>query len=331
MQRFVGSFRSANQNQAVVLRCKSAEMPTILADPKRIRQILFNLVDNAVKFTQQGFVEVRSSFDMDGADTGTLRLEVEDSGCGISKEDLKQIASPYARVDAKQARHGGTGLGVAISRKLANAMGGELSVDSTLGKGSTFTVTFFNVKVTDAEPAEDVDEQKADQIVVRPSVPQPADPAAVRKEEKPAGPAEPGKPDESSGTAVPKRILIVDDQKVNLMVLKAMLKKIGTFDIVMAQHGKEALDILNSADSPFALVLTDMWMPVMDGEGLVRSIRANEKLATIPVHVVTADTEMRSKYSKIGFDGIQLKPVTVDGLKQIIDQGDSAQENRLQS
>ena len=86
----------------------------------------------------------------------------------------------------------------------------------------------------------------------------------------------------------------------------------------MAKDGKEALDILVSADKPFALVLTDMWMPVMDGEGLVRAIRAEEKLAAIPVHVVTADTEMQGKYATIGFDGMQLKPVTVDGLKSIV-------------
>ena len=140
------------------------------------------------------------------------------------------------------------------------------------------------------------------------SIPQP-EPAATLKEEKPA---------ETLKTDTPKRILIVDDQKVNLMVLKAMLKKIGPFDIVMAKDGKEALDILVSADTPFALVLTDMWMPVMDGEGLVHAIRADEKLAKTPVHVVTADTEMQGKYDKIGFDGMQLKPVTVEGLKKII-------------
>ena len=114
------------------------------------------------------------------------------------------------------------------------------------------------------------------------------------------------------------RILIADDQKVNLVVLKTMLKKIGNFDVVMAKDGQEALDILNAAETHFDIVLTDMWMPVRDGEGLVRAIRADEKLAKLPVHVVTADTEMQGKFGEIGFNGILLKPVTVEKLREII-------------
>ena len=303
---FVDAFRQTNRNHAIEFRCRTGEMPTILTDPKRIRQILFNLVDNAAKFTDHGFVEVRASFERPpGSCAGTLRLEVEDTGCGISREDLKQIASPYVQVDSKRARHGGTGIGLAVCRKMVDAMGGELSIASELGKGSTFTVALFDVKVSDAEPVKEA-EPEAGLTAVRPSAPQPTPETVVPKEDKPAG------------TAAARRILIVDDQKVNLMVLKAMLKKLGPHDIVMARDGKEALDILTSADAPFDLVLTDMWMPVLDGEGLVRAIRADAELASIPVHVVTADTEMQEKYARIGFDGMQLKPVSVEKLREII-------------
>ena len=96
---------------------------------------------------------------------------------------------------------------------------------------------------------------------------------------------------------------------MNLAVLKAMLQKLGCFDISTARDGKEALDILKSAEVPFDLVLTDMWMPVLNGEGLVRAIRADAELAELTVHVVTADTEMPGKYKEIGFDGIMLKPI----------------------
>jgi len=192
-------------------------------------------------------------------------------------------------VESKEARHGGTGVGLAVCRKLVDAMGGELSIVSELGKGSTFTVTFRDVEISSTAPKEGSAPAKVD-----------------KKEETP------------SASAEQKRILIADDQKMNLMVLKSMLKKLGTFDIVMAKDGQEALDILNSSDSPFYLVLTDMWMPVMDGEGLVRAIRADGKLASIPVHVVTADTEMQGKYSETGFDGLLLKPVTVEKLKGIL-------------
>ena len=158
LRDFADFFREAKQIQAIELRSRAESMPTLLIDLKRIRQMLFCLTDNAAKFTRKGFVEVRASFDRaPGAETGTLRLEVEDTGIGISGEDLKRITSPYVRVEAKSSRHGGTGIGLALCRKLTDAMGGELSIVSTLGKGSTFTVTLRNVKVTDAAPVEDRD------------------------------------------------------------------------------------------------------------------------------------------------------------------------------
>ena len=303
--KFTDSFRRTTPNQTVEFRCRPGEMPTVLTDRKRIRQMLFYLMDNAAKFTQQGFVELRASFDKAaGADTGTLRFEVEDTGCGISAEDLKRISSPYVQVEAKQARHGGTGLGLTISRKLAEAMGGELSIASVLGKGSTFTVTLFGVKVSDAAPAEE--EEMPPIPGATPAKVTPPEPTPAPKEEK------------SAGAAAPKRFLIVDDQKVNLIVLKTMLKKIGQSDVVTAEDGKKAFEILSAAETPFDYVLTDMWMPVMDGEGLVRAIRAEERFAKLPVHVVTADTEMPGKYRELGFDGILLKPVTVEKLREII-------------
>ena len=306
---FVDFFREAKQIQAIELRRRADGIPTVMIDPKRLRQMLFCLTDNAVKFTRKGFVEVRASFEPDpGGAAGTLRLEVEDTGIGISEEDLKRIASPYVQVDAEHARHGGTGIGLALCRELAGAMGGELSIASTLGKGSTFTVTIHNVKVTDAAPVEDHDPLLELLIAARPSAPSAAPEAtpdvkeAAKEAEKAAG----------------KRVLIADDQKVNLVVLKTMLKKLGPFDVVMAKDGKEALELLTSSGAPFDLVLTDMWMPVMDGEELIRAIRAEERFAGMPVHVVTADTEMQGRYAKIGFDGILQKPVTVEKLKAIL-------------
>ena len=310
---FVNFFREAKQIQAIELRSRADDIPTVMIDPKRVRQILFCLTDNAAKYTRKGYAEVRASFERNAdGKTGTLRLEVEDTGIGISGEDLKRIASPYVRVDAEHSRHGGTGIGVALCRKLAYAMGGELTVTSTLGKGSTFTVTLPDVEVTDAEPVEDHDPLLELLTAAKPSAPAPqpapetapAPTAAEAKEEKTTSPA--------------RRVLIADDQKVNLVVLNTMLKKLGNFDIVMAKDGKEALDLLNSSEKPFDLVLTDMWMPIMDGEGLVRAVRADAKLAKLPVHVVTADTEMPGKYKELGFDGLMIKPVTVNKLKELI-------------
>ena len=293
----VGSFRTSNK---VELRCKVNALPALMVDPQRIGQMLFDLVGNAVKFTTSGFIEVRATFTpggarpvaTDGEVSGTLRIEVEDSGCGIGEEDLKRIMSPYEQVTAKEARHGGTGLGLAFCRQLANAMDGEITVTSALGKGSTFTITLPGVK-------------------------------AAEKPDNPEIPENPEKP-EKPESAIHRRILIVDDQKMNLIVLKAMLKKLGDFDVVMAADGKQALAALEAPDAqPFDMVLTDMWMPELDGAGLVKAIRASAKLKSLPVHVVTADVELVKRHEEVGFTSILLKPITVDTIRPIVCGGES--------
>ena len=102
------------------------------------------------------------------------------------------------------------------------------------------------------------------------------------------------------------------------MVLNAMLKKLGDFEVVMAENGHKALDALESSpDRPFDMVLTDMWMPELDGEGLAKAMRADPRLAKIPVHVITADVELQETFAEKGFDSIILKPVTISILRPL--------------
>ena len=113
-----------------------------------------------------------------------------------------------------------------------------------------------------------------------------------------------------------RRVLVVDDVPINLMVLSAQLRNLGDFKIETAPDGRVALEILERADGePFDLVLTDMWMPVMDGEGLVHSIRERPALRGLRVVAVTADVELQGKTAEMGFDGILLKPVTAEKLR----------------
>jgi len=323
LNEIVESFHIANRKTGLEIRCKADGLPVLMVDPQRIRQLLFNFVGNAAKFTDAGFIEVRASFDREtGAEAGTLRLEVEDTGIGIGEEDLKHISLPYEQVLSKASRHGGTGLGLAINRQLAAAMGGKMTIASVLGKGSTFTVTIPNVKVSDVAPA------KESKMVENEIVQEAAThiEKEVREIEQDVAIAQQAVVTPSTATpsasTEKKRILIVDDQKMNLMVLKAMLKKLGAFEIVTAEDGQKALDILIAPDAPaFDLVLTDMWMPEMNGAGLVQAIRANGKFATLPVHVVTADVEMLKQFEEAGFTGIVLKPITVDKLKNIREIG----------
>lgn len=172
-------------------------------------------------------------------------------------------------------------------------MGGDMTLKSELGKGSTFSIVVPGVRVCKASELETCN----------------------------SGSMQAGKADGGSfEVQMKRRILIADDQKMNRMLLKAMLAKIGAFDVVTAADGKEALGILEAPDAPaFDVVLTDMWMPDMDGEALVRAIRANPKIAGLPVYVVTADVEMRETFANVGFTGLLLKPVTFDGLKGIVE------------
>ena len=291
LREVTDAFKVASGKAGIEVRCRVDEMPPMMVDPQRIRQMLFNLVGNAVKFTHEGYVEIYASFVRADEQSGTLRIEVADTGCGISKEDLARIGSAYVQVGSKLSRNGGTGLGLAICKQLSAAMGGRLNVESELGKGSTFSVTIPGVKTCEAEGL------KADGM--------PAHVAPVH-------------PASESGS--PRRILIVDDSKMNIMVLKAQLKNLGKFEVVSAGDGQEALETLRSPGAGrFDLVLTDMWMPRLDGSGLVKAIRADPALSDMRVVVVTADVEFRAKFAEIGFDSLLLKPITKTSLAEALE------------
>ena len=292
IREIVESFRVASNKPELDIRAKLEDMPILRLDPQRMRQIVFNLLGNAVKFTKKGFVEVRAEFtpSPDDEACGCFQLAVEDSGCGICQADLQRIAMPYVQVgDNASSLHGGTGLGLAITRELANAMNGEMTVSSELGKGTTFHITLQNIKVGRLPEKENAPETA---------------------KAPPAGPREEGKS---------LRLLLVDDQKINLMVLKAMLNKIGQFHFTLASNGNEAMKLLDDPETPpFDLVLTDMWMPEMDGAALIKAIRQDPKLAHLPVFAITADIETVKNYAELGFSGILLKPVTLESLQEAL-------------
>ena len=288
ISEIVGSFKVANPGAAVDIRSRMSPMPLLEIDPQRIRQIIFNLAGNAVKFTVKGFVEVRASFEPDspGAGSGTLTVAVEDTGCGISNEERKFIDTPYVQF-GKGVKKGGTGLGLAICRQLASAMHGRIEFESEVGRGTVFYLKIPGVKTC-------------------------------------AGTVRPGRKDAQlmSLSAVDAahsrytKVLIADDSKVNLMVLSSMLKRLGVREVVKAENGKEALERLR--EGGFDLVLTDMWMPELDGEGLVRAMRADRRFDGLPVYAITADVEIRNHAALDGFNGILLKPVTFDVLKPVL-------------
>lgn len=320
VRRVARAFADSARKAGLDLRVKTPSMPRLLVDAVRLRQIVFQLVGNAIKFTEKGFVEVRLTYTPAiGAMVGDLLIEVEDSGVGISAEDIPRIATAYVQHGAKLARNGGTGVGLAVCRQLATAMGGTFSVRSALGHGTTFSVFLPHLKTAEDDPnaVPEDDDAPLDAPLDAPATPAVPEPPAL---EPPATAAAAPAATEATAPAVPlPRILIVDDAKMNLMVLKALLKRLGNYDIAMASDGNEALELLRRAgDRPFSLVLTDYWMPNLDGGGLVGAIRADPHLASIPVHVITADIELQAEYVSKGFDSLLLKPVTPDSLRPLL-------------
>lgn len=296
VDEIIVSFRAANQKPGLDIRAvHQTAMPKVMIDPQRLRQIVFNLVGNAVKFTERGHVEVRLAFDeyAEGG-RGTLRLEVDDTGCGIGEEDQRRLASPYVQVGASKAKRLGTGLGLAICRNLTAAMNGQLEMQSVLGCGTTFFVTIPDLKVSD--PLAHAKKSATQRISVNLNL-----------------------DTDLSG----KRVLIVDDSKMNQIVLRTMLSKLGFRDIVAADDGEAAAEIISEQqyEKPFSYVFTDMWMPRLDGAGLVQQIRAVPELAELPVYAVTADVEAEKDYSQLGFTGILMKPITFESIKEVLGIG----------
>jgi len=294
------SFDISVLGRDIVLEDHVAPIPYLFVDPHRIRQILFNLIGNAVKFTEHGKVSLYASFEKNPIsmdETGCLTFSVSDTGCGIAEDDQENVLKPF--VQAKTAKAGkGTGLGLSICCQLAERMGGKLTMKSALGKGSTFTVKFPNVRFSTRE------KPKSEDTTGR---------IAIGSAQK-----------KSLASNLP-RILIVDDVPVNVKVIQSMLRRLDITDVVSAGNGAEALEILRS-DTSIGIVLTDMWMPVMDGEGLIREIRSRDQWKDLRVYAVTADVETRKTYKDSGFTGILLKPIKIGQLQSIIESADGIAE-----
>jgi len=277
------TFRMTAAQKGIKLINRTADVPTILLDAHRFRQILFNLIGNAIKFTDQGSVTVAASY----SETN-LEVSVSDTGCGMPADMLEHIFDPFFQIHDPShaaARIVGSGLGLSICQRLVETMGGELSVESEVGKGSTFKARI---------PGVAVDENKNELAVV------------------PKSTIEPKK--------LPKHILIVDDSAVNRSVLTALLKKIGVTAIDQACDGKEALMKLDLAIQelhPYDFVFSDFWMPNMNGMEFVEKLRSDPRFASLPVFALTADAEFQNDERTALFTGTLLKPLTYDKLEGV--------------
>ncbi|MEX2587582.1 MAG: ATP-binding protein [Actinomycetota bacterium] len=259
----------------------------VRGDSARLRQILLNLVSNAVKFTDTGSVRVRAGL-VAGAGTGIqVNFEVEDSGIGIAAEDRKKLFEPFSQVDSSAVRRfGGTGLGLAISRRLVELLGGEIGVDSEPGRGSRFWFVLpFELSFDEAPEAG-------------------SDRAGSGGLAAPLGDAEPAPAAGSLG-----RVLVVEDNRINQMVAVAMVEQLG-YAVDVASNGIEALEMVTQA--PYSAVLMDCQMPGMDGYTATRQIRRLDgPVARVSVVAMTAaamDGD-REKCLEAGMDDYISKPI----------------------
>jgi signal transduction histidine kinase/ActR/RegA family two-component response regulator len=266
------------RDKPIVLDCHlPPELPAhVHGDPVRLRQLVVNLLNNAIKFTDEGRVELVVTLlgvEADGA--LQLRFEVRDTGIGIAEEHLRSVFDAFTQADASSTRrYGGSGLGLAIAKELVELMGGSLGVESRLGEGSTF---WFELSLMPAEGA----------------------PETVESAPLPEG-------------ELSARVLLAEDDAVNQMVVEALLTRLGCV-VDVAANGEAACSAANRAR--YDMVLMDCHMPVMDGFEATRRIRADEQahgLRRVPIVALTADALAtdREHCLNAGMDDFMTKPVS---------------------
>ncbi len=314
LQDFSKSFAIAAEKKGIrfelVLEDK---VPRCLrGDPGRLRQVLINLTGNALKFTEQGSIELRAELIEETDKDAFIRFFVRDTGIGIPPEKIGLLFKKFSQVDASISRKfGGTGLGLAISKRLVKIMGGDMGVDSQVGEGSTF---WFTVRLEKGDPGSE------------------ACTCIENAESKPKA--------SRDGIKLSGRVLVVEDNPVNQQVVTGLLRRLGLRAEVV-NNGKEALEVLEMI--PYDLVLMDIQMPVMDGITAAKAIRHPDSKVLdrqIPIVALTAHAfkEEISKCIDAGMNDYLTKPIETKRLVDVLTKwlpvnvddvvGDSDEESR---
>ena len=276
-------------------------LPWVMADETRLRQILLNLINNAVKFTDLGQVQVKVHDVARSATRIELDVAVSDTGIGMAEHDLGQLFQRFKKAESSIARQfGGTGLGLEISQSLAQLMGGKITVRSRLGEGTTFTL-HLRLDICEASA---------------PAEPQPPALAPLPRQRLAAAP----QPAAPLAHATGPSVLLVEDNPINRMVAEMLLKRMGC-QVTSCANGQLAFDQVQQ--QRFDLVLMDINMPVMDGLTATRAIRALAGApARLPIVVLTADIMNQAEAQAIeaGAQGFLSKPVQFEHLQACLQQ-----------
>ena len=299
LQNSTFSLRNFLQEITILLRPRAKEknleygwdmeagVPEFLeTDRTRLGQILTNLLGNAVKFTARGRVWLNISAEPSRDTQWTIRMQICDTGPGIPPDALKRVFEPFYQTDLSASRrHGGTGLGLSISQRLARLMGGDITVESTVGQGSTFTVTIQCAEGRKLPPAEFLPQSETE-----------------RRNERYAG----------------RRVLVVDDDAVNRRLCVLQMSRLG-LEVEAVEGGDEA--VRRCAEKSFAAVIMDVQMPGMDGLEATRRIRAQQS-SRMPIIAFTANVMPadREKCFAAGMNDYLSKPLQLDDLAAALDR-----------
>lgn len=268
-----------------------AKIPeVIVSDATRLRQVMFNLLGNAIKFTEKGGVTIQAEHVMETRDHHIIKVSVIDTGIGIAEDAQRKLFQKFTQADASTTRRfGGTGLGLAICKQLSTLLGGEIGVDSKEGEGSTFWFT-FKCQVGDPNDL----------------------PAEVTLDEKQSITA--------AGATRALKILVADDNLINQRILANMLGKIG-HDVTLVENGAEACS--KAEEQIFDVILMDVHMPILGGIDATKWIKAmDSERAAVPIVGCTADAfpEQLERFKQAGMEDVVTKPINKRRLLTVINQ-----------
>lgn len=281
--------RAAERGLSLRVECQpsTAPAPWVLGDEERLRQVVMNLVGNAMKFTERGQVHVLMRHAPTITGDVTLRLEVRDTGIGVPANALPQLFDRFTQADnSRSRRYGGSGLGLAICREIVELMGGHIDVHSEEGKGSTFTVDVRLPHTTEQQPA-------------GPALMPGMEPTQLRHR---------------------LHVLVAEDNTVNQVLIRALLERMG-HDCDIVDDGRAAVAQLQASE--YDLVLMDVQMPEMDGEAATRAIRTLPRPhGAVPIVAVTANAMAadREAYFRAGMNAFVSKPIDPEALVQAMAQ-----------